>query len=207
MKTLNREFTLKEKVLLVVLVLIILGAIYYLMVFQPVTDNLRALENEKAYLQDEIVLAEAKADQILNMQKEISSMENSGHILTGMPSYNAGKAEIDFLHETLSAKTTDYYVGFTQLTRNGNQIRRNFTLNFSAENYDTAKKIVDTLENSEIRCLIGDMVVISGENGESLMEGPVEVNCVATFYETLYGGKEDSDLPEDANKAEETVEN
>ncbi len=206
MKTFNREFTVKEKALLVILVLIILGAIYYLMVYQPVTDSLRSARNEKLNLEDEILVAETKANQILNMQKEISGMESSGHILTGMPSYNAGKAEIDFLHETLSAQTTDYYVGFTQLTRQGNQIRRNFTLNFSADSYATAKKIVDTLENSEIRCLIGDMVVISGENGESLMEGPVEVNCVATFYETMYGGKEDSDLPEDSGKTEEVVE-
>lgn len=200
MKTLTREFSVREKTLLVVLILIILGALYYLMVFQPVNDNLTRAKQDKQGLQDEITISQARAQQISDMQTELTNMEKSGHKLSSMPSYNAGKKEIDFLNETLSAETSDYYVGFTQMTREGNQIRRNFSLNFTASNFGEAKKIIESLENSEIRCLIGDMVVVPGDKEEGIMDGSVEVNCVATFYETMHGGVADSELPEDSAK-------
>ena len=200
MKTFTREFSAREKALLIVLVIIILGAVYYLTVFQPVSDSLTRANLDKQSLQDEIIIAEARADQISNMQTERAEMEASGRVLGQMPSYNAGKKEIDFLNDTLSSETADYYVGFTQLTREGNQIRRNFTLNFTASNYEVAKKIIESMERCEIRCLIGDMVVVPAEENEGIMDGAVEVNCVATFYETMQGGIVDTELPEDSAK-------
>jgi type II secretory pathway component PulM len=197
-KTLNRELTNREKLLLIILIVIILGALYYLFIFQPTEDRISAANITKANLEDELLIADANASKITGMKEEMADIENNGHILSSMPSYNAGKQEIDFLNDTLSNNTTDYYVGFTQMTRMGNQIRRNFTLTFTADNYKTAKSIIDALENCEIRCLIGDMVVVPSNDEDDLLSGPVDVNCVATFYETMYGGQEDSDLPEDS---------
>lgn len=202
MKTLNRELSTNEKILLGILVIIIVAAAYYLAVFRPVSESLKQSKIEKTNLEEELMLTEARAMQISDMKDEVGRMEKSGHVMSGMPSYNAGKQEIDFLNSTLAEETSDYYVGFTQITRESNQIRRNFSLSFSADNYAAAEKIIDSLENSDIRCLIGDMVVVPGDDEEELFSGPVEVNCVATFYETMYGGVEDSDLPEDSAKAE-----
>ena len=113
-----------------------------------------------------------------------------------MPSYNSSQKELDFLNETL-AQTENYLVNFTTLTRNGDQINRGFVLQFTARNYSQAEKIIKTLEDSEIRCLIGDYMINPHEIGDHLLEGQVQVSLKGSFYETLYDGVVDKELPVD----------
>lgn len=199
MKTFNREFTNREKVLLLVMVLIIIGAFYYLMVYEPVSRELEQARVAKLALEEELMVAETKAARIWNMQNEMKAAEERGLTHTYMPSYNASKQEIDFLHNVLSAKTVDYLVNFTQVTRSGNQIRRNFSLSFTVSDYKTAENIIKELEKCEIRCLVGDMSISS--SGDTILSGDVNVGCVATFYETMYEGITDSELPTDSSQS------
>ncbi len=193
----TKGFTAREKTLFVILILIIIGAVYFLFVHQPVSEGIDIAEKRAVTLEEDLAIINAKAQKISGMKEEIAEIEKSGKKPSLMPSYNSSKQELDFLHGFLSNQTLDYMVSFTDVTREGNQIRRNFTLNFTAKNYDEAEKIVEALENSEIRCLIGDLIIRPVESDADLFDGEVDVSCVATFYETMYGGKEDSDLPED----------
>ena len=199
MKTFNREFTTREKILLLVLALIIIGAIYYLMVYEPVSEELKQAKVAKYSLEEELMEADVKAAKIWNMQNEMKAAEEEGRKLSYMPSYNASKPEIAFLHEVLSAKTYDYMVSFTQVTRKGNQIRRNFSLSFTAKDYEAAESIITELENCDIRCLVGDISISSSE--QTVFDGNVNVSCVGTFYETMYEGVTDSELPPDSNQS------
>jgi hypothetical protein len=202
-KALKREFTNREKVLLLIMTAVILGSIYYLLIFQPVAEGIKSAKQEITSIEDQLMVADAKARQIINMRAEMDNLEKEGLNPSFMPSYNAGKQELDFLHEILSSNTSLYQVNFTQITRDGNQIRRNFNLSFTAPSYNVAKDIITKLENSDIRCLIGDMTV-GAVDKNSIDDGEINVNCVATFYETMYEGVEDSELPEDTSKSSET---
>ncbi|MBE5841652.1 MAG: type II secretion system protein M [Butyrivibrio sp.] len=204
MKTFGREFTVREKVLLLVMVIIMLGALYYLMVFEPVTSEIHQAELAKQSLQDELLIAESRAAQIVNMRNEMEASEQAGRSFTYMPSYNASNIEIDYLHDVLETNADDYLINFNQITRSGNQIRRHFSLSFTARSYEVAKKIISELEASEIRCLIGDISVSSSE--ESVIDGDVGISCVATFYETMYDAVEDSELPEDSAQSSQAAD-
>ena len=46
--------------------------------------------------------------------------------------------------------------------------------------------------------MISDFSMVPVDNDADIFSGQVDVNCIATFYETMYGGKEDSDLPVDS---------
>jgi hypothetical protein len=203
-KTFSREFSSREKVLLLILALIIVGSVYYLLVFQPVSEGLKSAKAEKQSIEELLILADAQATQIGNMQQEMESIKNQGLAASFMPSYNAERKELEFLHEVLSADTQEYIISFSQVEREGNQIRRNFNLSFTVANYKVAKEIITQLEDGAVRCLIGDMAV--GANGEedSILAGEVQVNCVATFYETMYEGVEDADLPKDSAEGSDT---
>ena len=205
MKLFTRQFTQREKVLLSILVLIILASLYYLLIYQPVTDGISRAESSAQDLESQLIVLDTRVAQIQKMQKSIEEYADNGHVVSIMRSYNAGKQELVFLNSTL-AESEDYYVGFTNITREANQIRREFALKFTVDEYEEAENIIDILEHSELRCLISDFSVKPVKQDESVEDGEVEVSCVATFYETMYGGISDAELPEDSSKQQQQQE-
>ena len=197
MKGLSREFSTREKVLLMIPILIILAALYYIFVHDPVSSGIKDADLQAQMMEDELVVLRARVSQVMQMQSEMKELESDSTESGYMPSYSAGKDELDFLHEILSSSTINYNVTFTELTKDGDQIRRDFNLQFAAKDYRTVKDILTKLEESKIRCLIGDLALTPiGDEGNLMKEG-VQVSCTAVFYETMYGGTPDSDLPAD----------
>ena len=204
MNILSREFSAREKTLLIILLLIILAALYYLFVFQPVSTRLQNTESNIVSLETQLIAYDAKVAKIKKMQQSVEEYTDNGHIVSIMPSYNAGKQELVFLNSTLAA-SEDYYVGFTNITREGNQIRREFSLKFTVSSYRDAENIINILEHSDLRCLISDFSVKPEENDGTIENDKVEVSCIATFYETMFGGVADAELPEDTAPQQEEV--
>lgn len=187
MKILSRDFSKGEKALIVGLVLVLIALAYYQFVFKPVQSGLQTAQAEKASLEVELTAVNAKVADLTRMQNELDELEASGGVSI-MPSYNNSKAELDLLNEVL-ADTQQYNVSFSNVTRDGDQIRRNFSLSFTVRSYSDMAKVVSALDNSELRCLVDDVRVSAGQNN-------VSVNCTATFYETMVGGVDDAGLPE-----------
>ena len=204
MSFMTRSFTSREKLLLVILGALIVGSVYYLLFFQPVSSSLEQSKANTESLESQLVVLDAKVKAIKNMQKSMEEFKENGHVESIMPSYSAGKQELNFLNTTL-ANSEDYYVGFTKITREGNQIRRDFAMKFTVPHYTEAEDIINNLEHSDLRCLISDFDVKPVEKDETIGTGEVEVSCVATFYETMYGGVADAELPPDSKKEEEEV--
>lgn len=197
MKILTKDFTTREKVLLLVLLLVIIVAAYYLFVYRNVQTHIEALQAESQALENQLAIVTAQADRLRTMSVQ---MENDT-LKSYMPSYNSSKIELDFLNSTLS-ETEDYLINFTNLTRNGDQIRREFVLQFTAKDYAQAERIIKALEDSEIRCLIGDFQTGPVEREGYLYDGHVQVSLRGCFYETMYDGTVDKELPEDEAKEE-----
>ena len=197
MKTLTREFTLRERVLLLIFGAVIVALVYYLLVDEPVRSGIKSANASKEALAIQVAAVEQQLTNMRIWQAEMEQLKKNGRPQSFMPSYNYSNEELDFLNATLAGKL-DYYIGFNEITREGEQIRRSFALNFSAPSYQEAVNVIAALENSNTRCLVGDFSMSPYENGFSLMGGPVTVNATATFYETLHGGKEDSQLPPDS---------
>ena len=198
MKILSRDFTLKEKILLLVLSLILVGLAYFQFIDRPVRQELAVAEAEKEALQLELDAVMIKIAQLQKMQEELNDLSEKDS-LSVMESYNNSKAEIKLLNDIL-ADTTQYSIAFANVTRTGDQIRRDFTLQFVTSDYKAACQVIEELGNSHYRCLIGN-IACSAESGDVTM-GPVTVNATATFYETMVGGIVDAGLPADSNRAE-----
>nr|WP_297706946.1 hypothetical protein [uncultured Butyrivibrio sp.] len=195
MKLLTRDFSTREKVLLVILLVVIISAAYYLFVWTTVDDQITSIQSQNQSMETQLMIATAKVEKLQGMSAE---MEND-LIRSYMPSYNASKEELDFLHGTLAA-TEDYLINFTYLTRNGDQIKRGFSLQFTARSYAQAKEIIGALEDSEIRCLIGDYNINPTQKDYHLLEGKVKVVLEGCFYETMYDGVVDKELPKDSEQ-------
>lgn len=191
MKIMSRSFNRAEKALLIVLAIILLGLMYYWFVDQPVRDAITSAKAESDGLWVELNTLQADAARLEKMQAELDEIESSGSV-SRMGSYNNSEAELRLLNDAL-AGTLQYSITFSDVTRSGNQIRRNFTLQFKTADYDGAREIVESIENSEFRCIIGD-IRCTVDSDEA-----VTINAAATFYETMVGGTPDAGLPADSD--------
>ena len=198
MKIMSRNFTLAEKILLVLLVIVLIAMIYYRVVYLNINNSITSSEAEKQSLQTELEVAKAKADSLTNMQAELDSIMGSPST-TRMESYNNSKAETAFLSGILST-ARDYSVSFADVTRNGDQIRRSFSLQYRTSSYTDAEAIMVKLSQGEYRCLIGDVNCSIADDGQTTM------GMTATFYETMVGGTPDSGLPVDQAETNNTAD-
>ena len=199
----SREINAKEKVLLVILVLIILGFAYYRFVDQPVRKNLAKAEAEYSSLQSELTEVRVKIRELQRMQDEIDEITSGGKD-SFMPSYNNAKEELALLNDILNESVTQYSVAFTTVTRYKDQIRRDFKLDFTTPDYDSMKVVIDKLTGVDYRCMIGDcncnVIKVKDPMNPGLETTALSVSATATFYETMVGGTADAGLPPDSSK-------
>ncbi len=215
MKLFRKEFTFREKITLLIFAIAVVALVYVRLVDTPVRNGLKSAEADKAFYEDQLLVLDAQVAERERMRDELADLETdpvseNGHVWSFMPSYNGETEELDFLNDTL-AYAEDYLVSFQNITRKGKQIRRGFSLQFVASSYDKALEILNAIEESDIRCIVGNVSITPTstdylkymyENeylsyAEDVLQGPVNVNCVATFYETMWDGVADKQLPKD----------
>lgn len=190
MKLGRRNFTKVEKILLVALVVILIGLAYYKFVDQPVREAISIADADYQQAESELTVLQAQIAEMEKMKSEMDEVENGGYT-SYMASYNNSAAELSELNEVLS-ETIEYTISFSDVTRAGNQICRNFSLAFSVKDYSAMEKVVEDLSFGEYRCLVKDIRCSTGKES-------VTVNATATFYETMVGGVTDAGLPEDSS--------
>ncbi len=209
MKVLSRDFTTKEKVMLLILCLLLVGLAYYRFLWVPCTDAVSTANSQRESLQTELLTAMAKEKQLKKMSDELDALGELQET-SRMESYNNTKAELTMLNSILET-ANDYSISFSGVTKDGDQIRRNFSLSFETDSFAAAKQIIALLSKSEYRCLLGDMqysVALRrlGENETARVTRTVDdvvyaetvnVTTMATFFETMYGGTPDAGLPAD----------
>ena len=193
MKVLSRDFTLKEKLLLLLLGLILVGLAYFQFVDRPVREALQIAHSEADALSIELSTVEAKLARMRRMRAELDDV-TAGGTASEMGSYNNSKAEIAMLNDVLS-EALQYSITFENVTRAGDQIRRNFTLQLTTDSYETMEHIINQINASHYRCLIGDLRCSATQEND-VLEGNITVSATATFFETMVGGTPDAGLPE-----------
>ena len=181
MKILSRDFTRGEKALLLLLALVLVGMVYYFLVDRPVRNDLASAKAEKEAIQTELTA----------LQLQIAKLE---------------QMQADFILDG----TEDYTVTFSGVTRDGDQIRRNFSLRFTVSSYAAMERVIKQIYSSELRCLIDDInysrTRVYYNTAERLNHGAdyrdvVTVNATATFFETMVGGTPDAGLPQSGKAA------
>ena len=196
MKILSRDFTPREKIMLAFLLLILVALCWYRFLYVPCTEAIETAEIRQGDLELELLQAQIKEAKLKQMQDEIESLGELSET-SRMGSYNNSKAELTLLNGVLES-AGDYTVSFSGVTRNGDQIRRKFSLVFTADSFEQVESIIAKLTQSEYRCLMGDLAYgPTNVNYRKEAYHPITVRATATFFETMYDGEADAGLPED----------
>lgn len=186
----KQELPFKTWIVTGVLACLCLGLLYYGLVDRRVRMGIRAAEEERASLENRLSVMQQQAANVEGVSDEMNALQASGQF-SWMPSYNAEELEIDFLNRLLSQDTSTYNLSFSDVERSDNQIRRPFSLSFTANSYTTARTILYRLTHGDYRCLISS---VSFSGYASRDSGPAQVSLSGTFYETMAGGEPDMGL-------------
>ena len=111
--------TRTQKLALVLLALLVLLAGWYVGIYTPIQDRIRAADT--AGLEDEIALEQMKASKIKAMQAEIDENRASGAPV--VPSYNNFKQELKQLNEVYG-RAYEFSFTFSEPEVDGTGVRR-----------------------------------------------------------------------------------
>ena len=187
---LSKQFSLREKILLLILAILALLAAYYFAVHRPVTETIEKCAIESDELNTEITILSAKKQKKDDMLLELEQIKASGDTAV-VPDYDNLDRIVAFLNNVLS-NTENYSLsvsGVVKAEDSSGIVRRSMVLKFTCPDYNSAKEAINKLQNSSFCCRLGAMTFSrSGEqSSRSILEGPVAVTINITFFEHING--------------------
>lgn len=194
---LNRSFSTRETVLILVLALLLVVACYYFLVVKNVSDTVAANNEQLAGIEMNIGVQESLAADRARMKAELDELGDD-ETLPEVAVYDNIRNELNELNTLLGSATT-YNLSFGQPTVEGQLVRRTVTVSFTTPSYASALEVVRQLENGTYRCQITDFTM----TGELLADGSVSsVNAMlsVTYLETTNGATNTSGLVEKTTK-------
>lgn len=150
----NRAFTTREKVLLVILAVLIIGIGYFKLLLEPINNSIENYQNMAASEQDEILVNTALLQKKKQMEQELEELFASGDP-TPIPVYDNSGTVLVELHRILD-KSLDYSLNFSGTSPMDVDylIRRPVSMTFQAASYEQARAILNELHDSEnINCI------------------------------------------------------
>lgn len=192
---LNHKFTAREAGVILLLVAVILGYIYYYVVYQYFEDQMAKYDT--AELEDEIAMEQAKIARLNKMKQELESGDVSSATL-GV--YNNQSEEILALSEILDGKASDISISWNDPELDGTMVRRDVIISFTTGNLVQAGEIIKDLSDCKYSLLIVDLSM-----DESTYEE--EITNTVTAEPTVVPADDETseDLAEDVLPATTTV--
>lgn len=193
--SLNRQFTRREKVLLVILAALLVFAAYFYAVYRPTEASVSGAKAQIDSLSSEITVLEAKQQRMVSMQAELDELHASGGAMP-IPAYDNLQQLMGFLNVVLS-NTSDYSLSFPGLdlpdeNSNSDIVRRHLQMTFVSPNYAAARQTLDQLQNCPYCCQLKDVSIVPFSNdrasirqSSSLLGNSVQVTLTMSFYENM----------------------
>ena len=166
---LSREFTKKEKILLLVCLLLALGVIYYQVVYKGVRSQMANYRTDD--LEAEIEVEQARSVQISQMEAVIEANKDKDAGLL-MP-YNNLANEINLVGDITRGKSEGVSVSWSTPVLNGTTIRRDARISFSTRSYKLFKEILEAFNHCIYRCVIRDLSITDNSSSTKTIHARV----------------------------------
>lgn len=178
----NRSFSTREKVLLLILAFLLLGCFYYLVVLQPSLNAIAQAQSKLGGVQDEIVVQQAIATKKTQLEAQIEQEKAEGITRKSLPAYDNTKNEITAL-DTILSEANNYSINFSDADTSNSLVRRKVSITFSTSSYAAAQSVLTKLINCQYTCLVGDITITGDELGQTGSTGTVNAAATVTFFE------------------------
>lgn len=178
----QREFSKREKILLLVLVAIILALLYYVAVQKTIVETTKVAQIRANDAQSQLIVEEMKLEKMLSMQAELDVIHANPEVrVSQIPDYDNIQLLMIELNNILS-NSNGYNLNFSNIDFSQGLARRTISMSYQAQNYEVAKSILGELAHCKYKNFVGSVgFTVSGQN--NLKAGPVLVQLDITFYE------------------------
>lgn len=194
---LTYTFSKREKALLLVLALVLIGVAWYQFLFVPTQEQMQQIDSQIAEAQDEITVDAVKAQQIPTMQEEIARYQAEGIEPSVTPAYDntqALMAELDTKLENAYVYLLEFDDVDTGDGSAGTIASRGLSLGFNCENYEAARDILLSLAHGDYSCSLDQYSIddYSATTTQTSSTGIVSsnrtssLNCDVTAHVTFY---------------------
>lgn len=180
----TRKFSLREKILMSILAVLLIVCLYVLLVDQPVRNTVAEAAVRKENAESTMMIETAKLAKMRKMQAALAELSEGTQ--ADVPDYDNAKEVIRLLNRALS-QADEYDLSFPPVEMNGQIACRTIDMTFTCNGYDTAKNIMQVLYDSPYRCEITALSFVDEDREEdapaSIETGKLAANATVRFYE------------------------
>ncbi len=153
---LSKQFSMREKVLLVIMAVVLLCGLYFWCVHKPLLAEMERIRIEQVDADDELTLVTAKAKQLQEMRAALEEIHKTAAWAQQTPAYDNLQGVISLLNGVMADAST-YQLSFqpVAMPEEGNVVRRVIDVTFTAPGYAQASRVVQRLHDGPYRCHIG----------------------------------------------------
>lgn len=179
----DRAFTAREKTLMIILALIIIGAVYYLFVYAPSSAAVESAQTQISQVESDLTVQQALATQRQSMEEQLKEIKSNGTAAQTTPKYDNNAKAVAEINKALSgAKTFNLSFQDPEQSEDGTAMRRTCSISFTANSYAAAKSIIQDLIDGKYSCLVTDFSITSGSSADST---DANASVTIVYYESL----------------------
>ncbi len=180
----DREFTPREKGMLLVLAVLLLALGYMKLFYAPVQQAVEDNQQRQTELQDQALIEQTRALKMQVMEKELEELKASNAVPDAqVPDYNNAKRVMVELNAIL-ARAREYSLSFddVSLDEDSGLVRRPVELTFQTADYAAAREIINDLYHCRYRCSIQDVTISADEDGTDITAAPGAVTQLTAVF-------------------------
>ena len=186
----NYEFSKREKILLLCLALLVIGLLWYQLIFVGTSDQAARLDSELAIAQTDLDVAHSKVEKMKTMKEDVAAYKKEGANKVTMPDYDNTTQLMASLNSVLD-DTSNYTLSFDAVDDSTRIVERGVKISFDCGSMKAARSIMKKLERETFACSIDSMSMLSNtakNTGAASSTAPsdtgVSVSLHVVFYET-----------------------
>ena len=180
----DREFTPREKGMLLVLAVLLLALGYMKLFYAPVQQAVEDNQQRQTELQDQALIEQTRALKMQVMEKELEELKAGNAVPDAqVPDYNNAKRVMVELNAIL-ARAREYSLSFddVSLDEDSGLVRRPVELTFQTADYAAAREIINDLYHCRYRCSIQDVTISADEDGTDITAAPGAVTQLTAVF-------------------------
>ena len=177
---LNRGFSIREKILLLVCVLVGLGIFYYEVIYRSFQNSMEAYDISK--IQDQTIILQAQVSRKKMMEQYL--IDHKDDTYGELALYNNLSKEISELARIFDG-IDNLLISWSDPTLLNKTVRRNANVSFSVVGYEKVVELVKAINSCRYRCLISDLSISTNRDRVLDEYSTVSVRIVITFFETI----------------------
>ena len=158
----KKGLTLREKVLLCILAVMLVIMGYYYLFYIPTKDAIAQYEKDFIAIDNEIIQTEAKMIKFANMKAELNAIKEGSSVeVKELPKFD-NRQNLMVQLSGILANTDNYSLSFGSVSNDGVTVSRSIDLSYTCGSYEAAKAILEEIYTGEYPCTFTNLFLSNG---------------------------------------------